>query len=186
VLEAELASPVRRHLERAGYRVWVDPDGSGYFDVVARRGTEVGLVELKIADWRRVFEQALRRRGWADWVAVALPRASLAARLVQRPGAPRAARVGIWVVGDAEIRVLREARPLVGDGETDPFPLLKAQLAESLDLLDRGDLGPGVRWGFAVAPSPSRRAGRRGATREWRLEEFEPDPVPDPPPEKPD
>jgi hypothetical protein len=172
MLEAELAPAVRTHLEARGYRVWVDPDGSGYFDVVARRGTEVGLVELKIADWRRVFEQALRRRGWADWVAVALPRRSLAERLSARPSAPRALRVGVWVVAGDTVSVLRDARSLVSEGETDPFVALKGQLVEALDLLEGGALAPGIRWGFAVAPSPSRRAGRRGATREWRLEEF--------------
>ena len=43
--EAELVRSTARYLETLGYRVRIDPDGADYFDLVARRGREVGLVE---------------------------------------------------------------------------------------------------------------------------------------------
>src|SRR5580700_8943723 len=104
--ETELVEPVRRYLEALGYRVFVNPDGADYFDVVVRRGTEVGLVELKVADWPKVLAQALRRRGWGDWVAVVLPRRSLAQRVVGRPTAPRGGRVGVWYLSAGSVEVL--------------------------------------------------------------------------------
>lgn len=172
--ESELAPAVRAHLESEGYRVWVDPDGSDYFDVVARRGATIALVELKLTDGRRVLEQALRRRGWADQVSVAVARESVARRILERPVAERGRRIGIWWIDDGRVRVLRAAEPLVRPGEPDPFEALRAELGERLDLLESGALVPGVSWSLAAA---ARRApsGPRG-TKEWRLEEFS-DPV---------
>jgi hypothetical protein len=170
VLERELADPVRSHLERQGYRVWVDPDGSDFLDVVARRGAELGLVELKIADWRTVLSQAIRRRGWADWVAVVVPRPSLAGKIVARPQAPRARRIGVWTLAGPEVRVVRPAEPLWAEGEPRPFPELRARLDAMTTLLESGALPPGVRWNLPGARG--RLPGGRRSTRDWRLEEF--------------
>lgn len=168
--ESELAEPVRRHLEAEGYTVWVDPDGSDFLDVVARRGRVLGLVELKVADWRKVLAQAIRRRGWADWVAVALPRERLAAKVVGAPQAVRAERIGVWAVVDGTVRVLRPAAPLWRPGEPHPFPELRARLEALTDLRAAGALGDGVRWNLPGARGRLPR-GRR-STRDWRLEEF--------------
>ncbi len=168
--EKDLAPPVRGFLEGQGYRVWVDPDGSDFLDMVARRGTEIGLIELKLADWRKLLAQAIRRRGWADWVAVALPRESLARRLLAAPQAVRAQRVGVWAVVDGTVRVLRPAEPLWGAGETHPFPELRERLATLTDLLGEGALPEGVRWN--LPGSRGRLPGGRRATRDWRMEEF--------------
>ncbi len=168
--ERELAPAVRAFLEPRGYRVWVDPDGTDDFDIVARRDREIGLVELKIADGPKVLGQALRRRAWADWVALAVPRESLARRILARPVAERGERVGVWWVGSGTLRELRAPRPLVAPGEPDPFAARRREMGERLDLLESGALPGGVAWNLR---SGSRRslAGRRG-TSEWRLEEF--------------
>jgi hypothetical protein len=173
--ETELVGPVRRHLEALGFRVFVNPDGADYFDVVARRGSEVGLVELKVADWKTVVTQALRRRGWGDWVAVVLPRRSLAEKAAARRTAPRGIRVGIWFVSDGVVEVLRPAEQFVLPGEVDPFPDPKRWLLERLAIAEAGGTAEPVTWSV---PDAGRVAGRR-SSREWRLEEF---PDPDGPP----
>ncbi len=168
--ERELAPPVSTHLESEGYRVWVDPDGTDYFDIIARRGPTIGLVELKLDDGRTVLRQALRRRGWADWVAVAVPDERLARRIAERPVAERGHRVGVWWVEPDRVQILRPARPIVGPGEVDPFPGLKSQLHERLDLLESGALPLGVAWN--LLPASRRELPGRRSTRDWRLEEF--------------
>jgi hypothetical protein len=168
--EAELAPPVVAHLEAQGYRVWVDPDGTDYFDVVARRGATVGLVELKLADGKTVLRQALRRRAWGDWVAVAVPREALARRIAAAPVAERGGRVGVWWIDGEAVRELRPARSLVGPGESDPFAATRAALADRLDLLEAGSLAPGVHWGLLTASRLQLPGGR--TSRDWRLDEF--------------
>ncbi len=170
--ERDLALPVRRFLEPEGYQVWVDPDGSDFLDIVVRRGEEIGLVELKLADWRKLLSQAVRRRGWADWVAVVLPRETLARKLLSAPQAPRATRVGVWAVVDGSVRVLRPAEPLWSAGEEHPFPELRERLRAMTDLLAAGELPTGVRWNLPGARG--RLPGGHRATRDWRLEEFPP------------
>lgn len=168
--ESELGPPVRRFLEGQGYRVWIDPDGSDYLDVVARKDEEIGLVELKLADWKKVLAQAIRRRGWADWVAVVLPRRSLAEKVLAAPQAPRATRVGVWSLVNGDVAVLRPAQPLWADGEPHPFPELRERLTLMTDLLASGTIPPGLRWNLPGAVG--RLPGGRRSTRDWRLEEF--------------
>ena len=162
--ESDLAAPVRRHLEGEGYTVWVDPDGTDFFDVVARLGDVVGLVELKISDTRKVLGQAVRRRGYADWVAVALPRESTARRVLTRPIPSPGDRVGVWWVDGGSVKVLRAAtmRPR---GDNDPFAERRRGLFELLDLLELGRLPTGVRWSHITS-------GRARPPREIRLDEF--------------
>ncbi|MHB8352056.1 MAG: hypothetical protein ACYDFT_05115 [Thermoplasmata archaeon] len=171
--ESDLAPPVAAFLGRAGYEVLVDPDGTGYFDVAARRGSEIGLVELKLEDWRTLLRQAVARRGYADWVAVALPRRSTAERLAARAAAAPARSIGVYHVAGDSVEVLR---PPV------PWPeatrrLFGEQRASLRALFEgaRAGLPEGTRWtGF-----PSRSGRYRGAraTTEWRLEEFAPAPL---------
>jgi hypothetical protein len=170
VKEAELRAPVRAHLEGLGYRTWIAPDGRDYFDVVALREEEIGLVELKVSAARQVFGQALRRRAWADWVAVAIPGRTAAERLAARPGADRAERVGIWVVEGDRVSEIRPARPMYARGEATPFEEARAQFRGILKLLESGELPDGIDWGIFGAP---RLAGaHRRSTKDWRLEEF--------------
>ena len=162
--ESDLAPPVRRYLEAQGYTVWVDPDGTDYFDVVARRASEIGLVELKLSDARKVLGQAVRRRGYSDWVAVALPRESAARRVLGLPIPAPGERVGVWWVDGEEVRVLRPAvaRPVPAD---DPFVERRDGLVRLLDLMESGALPTGVSWGHLTS-------GRLRPPREVRLDEF--------------
>lgn len=171
--ESEVVALAARFLERGGYRVRINPDGTDYFDLVARRGDEVGLVEAKVGDARTVLRQALRRRGWGDWGAVILASEGSAERLAHRTVGTRAGAVGVWAAADGEVRVLRAARPWVRAGVEDPFADLRARFRRLLDALDDGSLPSALRWDGV--PGEVRRAsgGRRFA--EWRLDE-EPDP----------
>ncbi len=169
--ELELAAPVERYLTDRGYRVWVDPDGTDYFDLVAKRGGEVGLVELKVADWRKVLAQAVRRRAWGDWVAVTIARESLARKLIALPVSERSQRVGVWTVSKAgELVVLREAQTMWSSGEPDPFADLRRDFARLLLLLERGEIPAGIEWSFLNARARRALGGR--STRDWRLDEF--------------
>ncbi|MCI4348720.1 MAG: hypothetical protein L3J93_00650 [Thermoplasmata archaeon] len=168
--EKELAPAVQSFLEGRGYRVWIDPDGTDYFDVVARSGSTIGLVELKISDGRTVLRQAIRRRGWADWVAVAVPSRALAARIAARSVAERGRRVGVWAVEGGTVEVIRPEEPLALDAEPNPLGVLKEALLERLDLLEAGTLAPGIPWGLPEGARHGLPGGR--SSRDWRLEEF--------------
>lgn len=167
--ERELAERVAVFLATRGYEVWVNPDGSDYFDLVALRGNELGLIEVKLHDWRRALVQAVERRGWADWVAVAVPRRSLAERLLARAQDGVSLRVGIWAVEGEAVHALRLATAARrGSGES-PFSEMRNRLQELLDVT-RGAtaLGSSVRWSI--------QGGGRGM-RALRLEEFEGDSI---------
>lgn len=171
--EVELREPLRAFLEPRGYRLFFDPDGTGYFDAIALKEDEVGLVELKIADWRRVFEQAVIRRGWGDWVAVLLPRRSLAEKLLRGPAPERTRRVGVWCLEAGQVQVLREPS-LEGSAELrEAFAGWRSHLREVLEARERGLLPEGVSWRIL---RPRRTGGPPGAPldpRLWRLEEFD-------------
>jgi len=167
--ERSLLEAVAAVLAERGYRTYVDPDGGDYFDLAVRRGEEVGLVEGKIGDASAVLGQALRRRAWADWVAVALGSPSAAARLVARTSGRRAAVVGVWAV---EAGVARELRPAVAappPAPEDPFAGPRRRFRQALDDLDRGTLDPSIRWSGVPGAVRRSSAGRKFA--EWRLDE---------------
>ena len=174
--ESELRAPVRAHLEAQGYRTWIAPDGRDYFDVVALRGEEIGLVELKVSAARQVFGQALRRRAWADWVAVAIPGHKAAGKLVDRLGSDKAERVGVWVVEAGGVTELRPAQRMYAVGEAMPFEEARAQFREVLRLLESGELPDGIDWGIFGAPRLP--GAHRRSTKDWRLEEFPETPTP--------
>ncbi|MGA8664472.1 MAG: hypothetical protein WB809_05340 [Thermoplasmata archaeon] len=167
--ERSVAEAGARYLEGEGYRTWIDPDGSDYFDLVARRGREVGLVEAKAAESRNVLAQALTRRVWGDWVAVLLGSFRAAERLELRTRGSRGEPVGIWTLKDGHVHVLRPARNWVRPGDPDPYLELKGRFGRILDALERGDLPPGIPWD-GVAGSV-RRASHGRKFREWRLDE---------------
>jgi hypothetical protein len=169
--ERELVEAVALELGARGYRTYVDPDGTDYFDLAVRRGEEVGLVEGKLGGPSRVLAQALRRRAWADWVAVAVASERTAVALVARTAGTRAAVVGVWSWAAGRAREVRA--PLVPPaGTPDPFSATRARFRQQLLDLDRGELPAGVRWS-SVPAEVRRRSFGRGYS-EWRLDETGP------------
>jgi hypothetical protein len=157
------------YLEGLGYRVYTNPDATDYFDLVARRGDEVGLVEAKVSGSRAVLVQALKRRAWGDWVVVVLPSDRSAERLVQRTNGTRAAPVGVWTTKGGTVTVVRPAASWVRDGAVDPFADLRRLFRSVLDRIDSGEIPPDVSW-EGVVRSVRRFSGGRGFA-EWRLDE---------------
>jgi hypothetical protein len=170
VKESDLRAPVLAHLAAQGYRAWASPDGRDYFDIVALRGEEVGLVELKLRAARQLFGQAQRRRAWANWVAVAMPGQKAATSILGRPTTPVAARIGVWWVDGTIVHELRPAQRLYAEGEPDPFAEARAMLRAQLAQVADGTVPEGVDWGLFGAPRLP--GAHRRSTRDWRLEEF--------------
>jgi len=167
--EREIVRAASDHLVGLGYRTFPDPDGTDYFDLVARRGSEVGLLEAKVAGPRRVLVQALRRRVWGDWVAVVLASRRSAERLAERTGAARSAPVGVWAVDRGVVTVVRPARPWGEPRSPDPYAGLKERFRSLLDDLEQGVRPTGVRWDDVAREIHRASGGRRFA--EWRLDE---------------
>ncbi len=172
--ERDLLVAAARHLEREGYRTYLDIDGTDYFDLVAKRGQEVGLIEGKVSGSQRVLVQALRRRAWGDWVAVVLASPRSAGALVRRTQSGRAAPVGVWTVVGGELAIVRPAAPWVTRADDDPFRELRNRFRRVLESVDRGELPAGARWSD-VHREVRRAAGGRGFA-EWRLDESPSDP----------
>jgi hypothetical protein len=77
-LERELAAPVARHLQSAGYRAFLEVPFNGRIaDVVGVKGEEVVAVELKLRDFREAHRQAVAYQVGCHrtWVGVPLPTA---------------------------------------------------------------------------------------------------------------
>jgi hypothetical protein len=173
--EAELVRATARHLERQGYRAYVDPDGTDYFDLVVRREGEVGLVEAKLSRPRDLLAQALRRRPWGDWVAVVVPSRKMAEHLVASTDGRRADPVGVWAFEQGAVSVIRAARPFPRPtAGTDPFAPHRERFRRILEQIDRGELPAGLRW-TGLGRELKRASGGRGFS-EWRLDESLPDP----------
>lgn len=169
--EAALAESISAWLRGRGFVVYRDPDGSDYFDLIARKEGSIGLVELKLHGVRAVLAQALRRRPYGDWVAVALPGIRAARRALELASGPRSGRIGVWVSGETGVQELRAPGGMWSDLGSRPFPEARERLAELLDAVDRGTIPPGVLW------SPGRPAPGTGGGRAFRLDEFrDPDP----------
>ncbi len=167
--EREILDVAAAHLRSEGFRTYRDVDGTDYFDLVARRGSEVGLVEGKVADARTVLVQALRRRAWGDWVAVVLGSRTAAGRLERRTAATRSAPVGIWSVERGTLTILRPASAWARPGVDDPFEPLRRRFRRVLDAVDRGEIPPGTVWSDVNREVRRAAGGRRFA--EWRLDE---------------
>ena len=167
--ERSVVDATARHLEGEGYRVYVDLDGTDYFDLIARRGDEVGLVEAKVADRRTVLLQALKRRVWGTWGAVVLSSERAAERLAAETSTGRASALGVWACTSGTMRTLRVARPWVGPGVEDPYATLRERFRRVLDAVDRGEMPTGVSWDGLVGEIRRASGGRKFA--EWRLDE---------------
>ncbi len=171
--EAQLVAAGAQYLEGQGYRTYVDPDHADYFDLVARKGDEVGLVEAKVGDARTVLRQALTRRVWGDWVAVLLHPPRSARSLEERTRERRMSPVGVWTWDGATVEVLRPARRWLSEGVDDPYAELRARFRGVLDALDRGEIPSGLGWDGVPGSVRGASHGRR--FREWRLDEPLPD-----------
>jgi len=169
--EAELVGLAARHAEGLGYRAYIDPDGSSYFDLVVRRGAEVGLVEAKLGRARPLLRQALRRRAWGDWVAVVLPSRRLAEPLVRATTDRRSAPVGVWALDGGSVVELRPAGRFPSVGGADPFGPLRERFRRVLDAVDSGATPTGVPWDDVLGEVRRASGGRRFA--EWRLDELD-------------
>ncbi|MCI4364671.1 MAG: hypothetical protein L3K10_01205 [Thermoplasmata archaeon] len=167
--ERSIVEATARHLEAEGYRTWIDPDGTDYFDLVARRGAEVGLVEAKVANARAVLTQALVRRVWGDWVAVVVSTRRSATALAERTKGTRAEPVGIWWCDPAGVGVARAAGRWPSPGGDDPYRALRERFSGVLDAIERGDVPSGLPW--SGVPGTVRRASGGRGFREWRLDE---------------
>lgn len=164
--ESALRAPVSAYLEARGFRVWVDPEGRDFLDLVAARGDEVGLVELKVSDWRTVRAQAVVRRALADWVSVALPTDRLASRLIDSLRGPVAPRIGVYVVDGRDVRERRAPIPLDPPGAGSPAEEARTRFRELVRRALHGEIPEGIAWGAA--------ARRTGRGRGYRLDEFGP------------
>ncbi|MCI4366161.1 MAG: hypothetical protein L3K08_00240 [Thermoplasmata archaeon] len=162
--EHDLRAPVTEFLGTQGYRVWADPEGRDYLDMVAARGSEVGLVELKVSDWKTVRAQGVARRALADWIAVALPSKGLAERLVGSIRGPIAPRLGVWVVSAEGIEVVRPATPLEPPPPGTPAYEARIGFRALVELAMAGGIPEAVKWGG--------NARRTGGGRGYRLDEF--------------
>ncbi len=169
--ERALLVAVAAEYDRRGYRSYLDPDGTDYFDLAVRRGEEVGLLEGKVAGPSAVLAQALRRRAWADWVAVVLGSARSARRLADRTAGQRSSIVGVWAVEDGRPVELRPARAPPAPG--DPFAETRGRFRALLDAIEHGELPGGVRW--SGVPRAVRLASSGRSFAEWRLDEVGPD-----------
>jgi hypothetical protein len=167
--ERAVVEATAHYLEDQGYRTRIDPDGTNYFDLVARRGDEVGLVEAKVSDARAVFTQALVRRAWGDWVAVVIASRRSATALHERSRGTRADPVGVWWCEGGTVGVVRAARRWTVPGGDDPYAPLRARFRGVLEALDRGDVPEGLTW--SGVPGTVRRASGGRKFREWRLDE---------------
>jgi len=169
IRESEVVRTAAEFLAGQGYHVYPNLDSNDYFDLVARRGDEVGLVEAKVSGSRVVLVQALKRRVWGDWVAVVLPSETAAQRLVARTEATRASPVGVWSAHDGKVRVVRPAGSWLRPGDPDPFSELRNRFRAILDRIDSGELPANLAW-EGLGGAIRRASGGRGFG-EWRLDE---------------
>ena len=162
--EAELRAPLKAYFGARGYRVWADPDGADFLDLVVAREEEVGLVELKLSDWKTVRAQAVARRALADWVAVALPSQRLAEKLIGSLRGPIAPRVGVFRVDGPQVAELRAPVRLEPPSEGSIAAEARSGFRTLVKAALDGTVPPGLSWGAG--------ARRTGRGRFYRLDEF--------------
>ncbi len=167
--ERAILEALAGELRRRAWQVVLDPDGTDYFDLVAWRPGEVGLVEGKVRGASEALGQALRRRAWADWVGVALGSARSADRLVARTAGRRAEPVGVWSCEGGLVREHRAPRPFPRRPGADPHAPLRERLRRALAERESGSASEGPRW--TGVPGAVRRASGGRAFREWTLDE---------------
>ncbi|MGO0061298.1 hypothetical protein ACTID9_14970 [Brevibacillus fluminis] len=74
--EADMYEPVKKWLEERGFTVYPEVEcnrAGGRADIVAKSGAVVGVVEMKQSLTLDLIDQALRWRGYANYIWIAIP-----------------------------------------------------------------------------------------------------------------
>lgn len=108
--EADLYPPVKAYLQRQGYDVKGEV---GAADVVARRGDDVLVVELKLGFSLALFHQGIERLAVTDLVYVAVPAGGKAKALKANVKLARRVGLGVMTVRlrDGHVEVLADPGP---------------------------------------------------------------------------
>ena len=108
--EADLYPPVKAYLQRQGYEVKGEV---GAADVVARRGEDVVVVELKLGFSLTLFHQGIERLAVTDLVYVAVPSGGKAKALKTNVKLARRVGLGVMTVRlrDGHVEVLADPGP---------------------------------------------------------------------------
>ncbi|KJZ19240.1 hypothetical protein TW80_10620 [Loktanella sp. S4079] len=108
--EADLYPPVKAHLEKQGYEVKGEV---GAADIVARRGDDMIIVELKLGFSLGLFHQGIARLAITDAVYVAVPAGGRAKALKANVQLARRVGLGVMTVRtrDGFVEVLADPSP---------------------------------------------------------------------------
>lgn len=108
--EADLYPPVKAYLQRQGYDVKGEV---GAADVVARKGDDVLVVELKLGFSLALFHQGIERLAVTDLVYVAVPAGGKAKALKANVTLARRVGLGVMTVRlrDGHVEVLADPGP---------------------------------------------------------------------------
>ncbi len=113
--EADLYPPIKTYLERQGYEVKGEV---GAADIVARRGDELIIVELKLGFSLTLFHQGIARLALTDDVYLAVPAGGQAKALKANVKLARRAGLGVMTVRlrDGLVEVLADPGPYAARG----------------------------------------------------------------------
>ena len=108
--EADLYPPIKAHLQRQGYDVKGEV---GAADVVARRGDDLVVVELKLGFSLALFHQGIERLLVTDHVYVAVPAGGRAKALKANVKLARRVGLGVMTVRERDgfVEVLADPAP---------------------------------------------------------------------------
>ncbi|MEM8538475.1 MAG: DUF2161 family putative PD-(D/E)XK-type phosphodiesterase [Pseudomonadota bacterium] len=135
--EADLYPPIKAYLQRQGYDVKGEV---GAADVVARRGDDAVIVEMKTGFSLSLFHQGVARLALTDHVYLAVPAGGRRKALLANLALARRAGLGVMTVRqrDGLVEVLADPGPYAARGT----PKKRAQLLRAFDRL-QGDPNAG-------------------------------------------
>jgi hypothetical protein len=179
--EAELAGPVARWLEEAGFEVQAEvPILGRRADLVGLRPDALAAVELKMRDWRRAFRQALSYQLGTDYAWIAMPLAA-ASRAYRERWRFEDERIGLMAIDDrGGVRV-----PIAAVASPRLLPFLRTTILDlcqgtldadsgdaetALDDAEIGTPGEGEDWGL-ISFSP-RQGVRSPCVKSFRNRTF--------------
>lgn len=102
---------VRRYLRALGYYVLFDSDlgGGSYFDCIAIGENDIGAIELKLSDWKKVVAQARRRLHNVNWAVILMPSLKALEKIQENIKTPSCyPEIGLWHFDKDRIMVVRE------------------------------------------------------------------------------
>lgn len=137
VKEADLYPPIKAYLEAQGYSVKGEV---GAADVVARRGDDLVIVEMKLGFSLALFHQGIARLAVTDAVYLAVPAGGKTKALRANIALARRAGLGVMTVRlrDGLVEVLADPGPYAARRA----PKKRAQLLRAFDRI-RGDPNAG-------------------------------------------